>query len=129
MRFEFRLPLFFFRVTTYQSSFQLSGVTIANNTDLMKVNGLDSLADVGGAIKMRGSFDEIDLPDLNNVVGTAEFVSTEDITSSCDTLNKLSGGVIQGKVTDCRGSDASANNDTSSAGGSRLAPKSGSAAA
>ncbi|KAI0554561.1 GPI-anchored cell wall organization protein ecm33 [Xylaria curta] len=102
------------------------GLTIANNTDLMKVDGLGSLADVGGAIKMRGSFDEIDLPDLNNVVGTAEFVSTEDITSSCDTLNKLSGGVIQGKVTDCRGSDASANNDTSSAGGSSGSGSSGS---
>ncbi|KAI1751282.1 GPI-anchored cell wall organization protein ecm33 [Xylaria castorea] len=93
------------------------GLTIANNTDLMKVDGLGSLTDVGGAIKMRGSFDEIDLPELNNVVGTAEFVSTEDITKSCDTLNKLSGNIIQGKVTDCRGSDASANNDTSSAGG------------
>ncbi|TRX97122.1 hypothetical protein FHL15_001916 [Xylaria flabelliformis] len=92
------------------------GLTIANNTDLMKVDGLGSLTDVGGAIKMRGSFDEIDLPDLNNVVGTAEFVSTEDITDSCNALNKLSGNVIQGKVTDCRGSDASANNDTSSAG-------------
>ncbi|KAI1745161.1 GPI-anchored cell wall organization protein ecm33 [Xylaria scruposa] len=102
------------------------GLTIANNTDLMKVDGLDSLADVGGAIKMRGSFDEIDLPELNNVVGTAEFVSTEDITNSCDTLNKLSGNVIQGKVTDCRGSDASANNDTSSAGGSSGSGSSGS---
>ncbi|KAI0190029.1 hypothetical protein EV127DRAFT_99568 [Xylaria flabelliformis] len=102
------------------------GLTIANNTDLMKVDGLGSLADVGGAIKMRGSFDEIDLPDLNNVVGTAEFVSTADITDSCNTLNKLSGSVIQGKVTDCRGSDASANNDTSSAGGSSGNSSSGS---
>ncbi|KAH8159499.1 hypothetical protein CIB48_g8748 [Xylaria polymorpha] len=93
------------------------GLTIANNTDLTKVDGLNSLANVGGAIKMRGSFDEIDLPALDNVVGTAEFVSTEDITDSCDTLNKLSGNVIQGKVTDCHGKDAAANNDTSSAGG------------
>lgn len=92
------------------------GLTIANNTNLGKVNGLGSLADVGGAIKMRGSFDEIDLPALDNVVGTAEFVSTEDITQSCDTLNQLSGKVVQGKVTDCRGKDAGANNDTSDAG-------------
>jgi hypothetical protein len=92
------------------------GLTIANNTDLMKIDGLDSLADVGGAVKMRGSFDEIDLPKLNNVVGTAEFVSTEDIQDSCDKLMELSGNVIQGKVTDCRGGDAAANNDTSSAG-------------
>ncbi|KAI0420656.1 hypothetical protein F5X98DRAFT_13431 [Xylaria grammica] len=92
------------------------GVTIANNTELVKIDGLGSLADVGGAIKMRGSFDEIDLPSLDNVVGTAEFVSTEDITDSCDTLNKLSGGVVQGKVTECKGLVESANNDTSEAG-------------
>ncbi|KAI0474408.1 GPI-anchored cell wall organization protein ecm33 [Xylaria cf. heliscus] len=102
------------------------GLTIANNTDLSKIDGLNSLTDVGGAIKMRGSFDEIDLPKLNNVVGTAEFVSTEDITDSCDTLEKLSGNVIQGKVTDCHGSDATANNDTSSAGGSSGSSGSGS---
>ncbi|KAI0426589.1 GPI-anchored cell wall organization protein ecm33 [Xylaria sp. FL1042] len=92
------------------------GVTIANNTALEKVDGLGSLATVGGAIKMRGSFNEIDLPSLENVVGTAEFVSTDDIQSSCDTLEKLSGNVIQGKVTDCESDNATANNDTSSAG-------------
>lgn len=93
------------------------GVTIANNTDLTKVDGLDSLEDVGGAIKMRGSFDSIELPKLDNVVGTAEFVSTDDIQSSCDTLKKLSGSVIQGTVTTCEGNNALANNDTSDAGG------------
>ncbi len=92
------------------------GVTIANNTELTKIDGLDSLAGVGGAIKMRGSFDSIALPSLNNVVGTAEFVSTEDIQSSCDKLEQLSGSIIQGKVTTCESDNASANNDTSSAG-------------
>ncbi|KAF2967084.1 hypothetical protein GQX73_g6476 [Xylaria multiplex] len=92
------------------------GVTIANNTELTKIDGLGSLSRVGGAIKMRGSFDEIDLPELNDVVGTAEFVSTEDITESCDKLNELSGNVVQGKVTECKGLVATANNDTSSAG-------------
>ncbi|KAI8633709.1 hypothetical protein F5Y19DRAFT_249585 [Xylariaceae sp. FL1651] len=92
------------------------GLTIANNTALQKIDGLDSLETVGGAIKMRGSFDEIDLPKLGNVIGTAEFVSTGDISQSCDALNKLSGSVIQGKVTACQSNNASANNDTSSAG-------------
>lgn len=92
------------------------GFTIANNTQLGKVNGFDNLETVGGAIKMRGSFDEIDLPKLHDVVGTAEFVSTEDITKSCDTLKGLSGNVIQGTVTDCTSDDANANNSTSPAG-------------
>ncbi|KAI0405981.1 GPI-anchored cell wall organization protein ecm33 [Xylaria palmicola] len=88
------------------------GVTIANNTDLGKVDGFDSLEDVGGAIKMRGSFDSIELPKLDNVVGTAEFVSTKNIDNSCEDLNKLSGSVVQGKVTACDSDIASANNDT-----------------
>jgi hypothetical protein len=93
------------------------GLTIANNTILTKVDGLNSLQNVGGAILMRGSFDEIDLPALKNVVGTAAFISTDDIDQSCDTLNKLSGGVIQGKVTQCQSDNASANNNTSSGDG------------
>ncbi|KAI3326033.1 hypothetical protein HD806DRAFT_430802 [Xylariaceae sp. AK1471] len=92
------------------------GVTIANNTQLEKVDGLDSLENVGGAILMRGSFDEIDLPKLNDVVGTAEFVSTEDIQKSCDTLNNLDPKVIQGKIIKCESKDALANNGTSSTG-------------
>ncbi|KAI1173148.1 GPI-anchored cell wall organization protein ecm33 [Nemania sp. FL0916] len=94
------------------------GVTIANNTDLTKIDGLGSLEDVGGAIKFAGSFDDIALPKLANVVGTAEFTSTGDIDKSCDVLNNLSGNVVQGKVTECQSNNAEANNDTSSAGGS-----------
>jgi hypothetical protein len=93
------------------------GLTIANNTQLEKVDGLGALEDVGGAIIMRGSFDEIDLPKLDNVVGTAQFISTGDITKSCDTLNGLSGSVVQGKVTLCKSDDALANNNTSPADG------------
>ncbi|KAI1817351.1 GPI-anchored cell wall organization protein ecm33 [Poronia punctata] len=88
------------------------GLTIANNTALESINGLDSLKDVGGAIIMRGSFDSIDLPKLDNVVGTAQFVSTEDIEKSCEKLNDFSGTVIQGKVTACESKDALANNNT-----------------
>jgi hypothetical protein len=92
------------------------GLTIANNTGLSEIDGLDSLERVGGAIKMRGSFESIELPAISKVVGTAEFVSTEDISKSCETLEKLSGSVVQGKVTACDSDNALANNDTSSAG-------------
>ncbi|KAI1327361.1 GPI-anchored cell wall organization protein ecm33 [Xylariaceae sp. FL0255] len=93
------------------------GLTIANNTGLEKVDGLNDLQQVGGAIIIRGSLDEIDLPSLNNVVGTATFISTGDITSSCNTLEGLSGSVIQGTVTACQSNNSAANNDTTSAGG------------
>ncbi|KAI1439279.1 GPI-anchored cell wall organization protein ecm33 [Xylaria sp. CBS 124048] len=90
------------------------GFTIANNTALGKVNGFGSLKDVGGAILMRGSFDDIELNALTDVVGTAQFISTEDISTSCKKLQSLSGNVVQGTVTTCRGNDAGANNGTSS---------------
>ncbi|KAI0024190.1 GPI-anchored cell wall organization protein ecm33 [Xylariomycetidae sp. FL0641] len=92
------------------------GFTIANNTDLPAIDGFSKLANVGGAIKFRGSFDTVELPELNNVVGTMEVFSTEDIQSSCDKLSELSGGVIQGKLTNCQSEDENANDDTSSAG-------------
>ncbi|CAJ2502806.1 Uu.00g102000.m01.CDS01 [Anthostomella pinea] len=90
------------------------GLTIANNTALGKINGFGALQDVGGAVIFRGSMDDIELPKLENVVGTLVAISTEDLTDSCNTLNKLSGGVIQGTVTTCHGNDMDANNDTSS---------------
>ncbi|KAI1826012.1 GPI-anchored cell wall organization protein ecm33 [Xylaria intraflava] len=94
------------------------GFTVANNTDLGKIDGFGTLEDVGGAIIMRGSFDDIELPKLQNVVGTAEFLSTKDISKSCNTLKGLSGNVVQGKVTTCMGNVATANNNTSSTSGS-----------
>ncbi|KAI2640257.1 GPI-anchored cell wall organization protein ecm33 [Xylaria nigripes] len=93
------------------------GFTIANNTDLAVVDGFGSLKEVGGAILMRGSFDDIELPALNNVVGTAEFVSTRDLDKSCQKLQGLSGNVVQGKVTVCKGHVATANNGTDSVSG------------
>jgi len=91
------------------------GLTIANNTQLEEIDGLTNLKDVGGAIIMRGSFNSISLPKLDNVVGTAQFISTGDIEKSCDTLNDLSGNVVQGKVTRCESNIATANNNTSPA--------------
>ncbi|KAI1270001.1 GPI-anchored cell wall organization protein ecm33 [Xylariaceae sp. FL1019] len=90
------------------------GLTIANNTDLLKLDGFGKLADIGGAIIVRGSFDEIDLPSLDNVVGTATFVSDGNIEDSCDDLNSLGTSIIQGGVTTCKSNDSLANNSTGS---------------
>ncbi|KAI0470708.1 hypothetical protein GGR56DRAFT_141529 [Xylariaceae sp. FL0804] len=101
------------------------GFTIANNTALSIVDGFDQLANVGGAIEMRGVFTEIELPELNNVVGTATFISTDNITSSCSDLESLSGSVIQGKITTCHGEDSAANNATSGSDGNGSSSGSG----
>ncbi len=93
------------------------GLTIANNTALEEIDGFSSLERVGGAVAFRGSFTSVKLPEMDDVVGGFEVVSTEDIDSTCDTLSKLEGGVIQGKY-DCTGKAADANSNTGNADGS-----------
>ncbi|KAI1502823.1 hypothetical protein F5X99DRAFT_407628 [Biscogniauxia marginata] len=90
------------------------GFTIANNTALTKVTGFSGLTEVGGAVKVVGSFDEVAFSQLDDVKGTMSVASTEDISASCDELNGL-GSIVQGGVT-CESQNANANNDTSSAG-------------
>ncbi|KAL7622960.1 cell wall protein Ecm33 [Parahypoxylon ruwenzoriense] len=90
------------------------GFTIANNTGLEKLDGFGSLNEIGGAVKVRGSFTDVQLPSLKDVKGAFEVVSTEDIGSACQDMQSLDGGVVQGDFN-CKGNDANANNDTSDA--------------
>lgn len=93
------------------------GLQIANNTALDAINGFPKLATVLGAIKLRGNFTEIDLPDLADVRGAFDASSTANITASCDTLEKDAptnqGGnnKIQGTFS-CTSDNANANSDT-----------------
>ncbi|KAI0005625.1 hypothetical protein F4779DRAFT_630101 [Xylariaceae sp. FL0662B] len=90
------------------------GCTIANNTGLEKIDGLNKLQEVGGAVKMAGSFTDVELAAIQDVKGAFEVVSTEDISKSCDNLSKLQPSIVQGKYS-CSGHVANANDDTSSA--------------
>lgn len=90
------------------------GFTIANNTALEQLDGFGALNEIGGAVKVRGSFTDVELPDLQDVKGAFEVVSTEDIGNSCNDLNKYDNGVVQGDFN-CKGNDQNANNDTSDA--------------
>ncbi|KAI1107098.1 hypothetical protein F4804DRAFT_329620 [Jackrogersella minutella] len=90
------------------------GFTIANNTGLEKLDGFGALNEIGGAVKVRGVFTDVELPSLKDVKGAFEVVSTEDITDSCNALAGDKGGVVQGDYN-CHGKDANANNDTSDA--------------
>lgn len=88
------------------------GFTIANNTDLTKVNGFPALKDIGGAVALRGSFDDVQLPALKDVRGTFTIKSTEDIESSCKKFEDNSAALAI--PADCKGKVANANDDTSS---------------
>lgn len=93
------------------------GFLIANNTGLEKLDGFPQLKSVGGAVKLRGDFESVEFPELDDVVGAFDLVSTLDIKESCRPFDKLApksqGGNdhIQGSYT-CKGNISDANNDT-----------------
>lgn len=93
------------------------GLLIANNTGLDKVTFFNKLTDVGGAVKLRGNFTEVDFPELNVVKGAFDVSSTGDITSSCENLMKAApseqggDGRIAGTFT-CTSNNDKANEDT-----------------
>jgi hypothetical protein len=107
------------------------GLLIANNTQLIELNGLPALKTISGAVKLRGSFDVVTFPALNDVKGAFDLSSTGDIEKSCDEFKKIApskaggSGKIQGTFS-CTSNNANANSDTSSTtgtGGGSSKPK------
>jgi len=101
------------------------GLTVANNTQLESIDGFKKLERVGGAIAFRGSFTDVQLPEINDVVGGVEILSTEDIQEACQQLQDEKSTVIQGKYN-CKGKEADANENTGDADGSTGSGGSGS---
>ncbi|KAK4104530.1 hypothetical protein N658DRAFT_418805 [Parathielavia hyrcaniae] len=95
------------------------GLLIANNTGLDTVDFFPELETIGGAVKLRGNFTEVDFPALEDVKGAFDVSSTADISSSCDNLlqkapqNQGGDGRIQGTFT-CTALNENANEDTDS---------------
>jgi hypothetical protein len=107
------------------------GLLIANNTQLVELNGLPALKTISGAVKLRGSFDVVSFPALNDVKGAFDLSSTGDIEKSCTEFKKIASakdggsGKIQGTFS-CTSNNANANSDTSSTtgtGGGSSKPK------
>ncbi|KAK0755005.1 hypothetical protein B0T18DRAFT_386790 [Schizothecium vesticola] len=107
------------------------GLLIANNTALIELNGLPALKTISGAVKLRGSFDDVSFPALNDVKGAFDLSSTGDIEKSCTEFKKIASakdggsGKIQGTYS-CTSNNANANSDTSSTtgtGGGTSKPK------
>ncbi|WPH01086.1 Hypothetical protein R9X50_00392100 [Acrodontium crateriforme] len=85
------------------------GLTVANNTDLQKVNGFTSLKTIGGAFDFFGNFTDVELPAITEVQGAFNLQSTGDISKACDHFQSIAGSssVIRGTFT-CHYNDASA---------------------
>ncbi|KAH7025911.1 uncharacterized protein B0I36DRAFT_365555 [Microdochium trichocladiopsis] len=91
------------------------GFIVANNTALSQINGFSKLENIGGAIALRGSFENFTFPALDDVRGAAEITSTEDIKSSCDKFQADKGSEVQGGIS-CVAENASANENTGEGG-------------
>ncbi|EGS18333.1 putative cell wall protein [Thermochaetoides thermophila DSM 1495] len=93
------------------------GLLIANNTELEEIDAFPKLRKVGGAVKLRGSFKDVDFPSLEVVLGAFDVSSTEDIRKVCDKLKELApahqggNGKVEGTFT-CTSDNAAANEDT-----------------
>ncbi|CCC12364.1 hypothetical protein SMACR_05542 [Sordaria macrospora] len=107
------------------------GLLIANNTALEEISDFPLLETVVGAIKLRGNFTEVKFPKLQSVRGAFDLASTNDVTESCKTLEKLApskqggNGKIEGTF-DCESNNEEANEDTSGKTGSGQGTKGGS---
>ncbi|KLU89979.1 hypothetical protein MAPG_08946 [Magnaporthiopsis poae ATCC 64411] len=102
-------------------------LTIANNTRLERLDSLPKLQQVGGAVRLRGNFSDVELPALNTaqgafVKGVFDVQSTTDISKSCDALKPHArseqGGdnKIQGPFT-CESNNDKANEDINNPNG------------
>jgi len=101
------------------------GLQLANNTNLMQVDGFSRLARIGGAIDCNGFFKTVSFPALSDVRGAFNIQSHNNIDSSCSKFAPLKSGrgsVIKGPYT-CTGgkstvSGVGGGNSGSSSGGS-----------
>ena len=90
------------------------GLVLANNTALTNINGFSKLETIGGALIVRGDFNNFTLPSLKSLRGSA----TLDTTSSnftCDAFKHMQErGVIEGDVFVCKNGAVSISEDLSS---------------
>ncbi|KAF4975357.1 hypothetical protein FZEAL_7841 [Fusarium zealandicum] len=82
---------------------------IENNTALESIDDFGKLEKVYGGISLRGSFEKVELPKLEQVRGTVVVTSTTDISEFCDPFQKLDDdGAIDGGMT-CTSNNKKAN--------------------
>lgn len=84
---------------SFKSLEKISGdMTIQNNTALEELSGFPELEGVAGAILLAGNFETVELPKLNDVLGTVTVTSTTDISDFCKFFDDASDDdKIQGK--------------------------------
>ncbi|KAM3448484.1 hypothetical protein MY3296_007763 [Beauveria thailandica] len=85
-------------------------LTIVNNTNLNEITGFPELKSVENML-LGGTFENAELPKLDDVKGTINVKSTSNLTDVCKFFNGLKGKVVQGKVNCAGGLDNKTAND------------------
>lgn len=99
------------------------GLFLANNTELMAIDGFPALKGIGGDINFYGTFDSVMLPSLVDVKGASNVYTSSSNSSICDVFSGLkSKQVIKGKNT-C--DTSSSNTDGKGGSGSSSGSSSG----
>lgn len=102
-------------------------VVIANNTRFSKIDGIPNLEDIGSALVVQGSFNELDLHSLKSVKGGAQII-TNSANYSCDSMHDLQrNGGIQGRQFVCNNGVSSISSRIGSSTTSRTSRNSTSA--
>lgn len=90
------------------------GLVLANNTDLTNINGFSKLETIGGALIVKGDFNDFSLPSLKSLRGSAT-LDTSSSNFTCDAFKRLQErGVIEGDVFVCKNGAVSISEDLSS---------------
>lgn len=79
-------------------------IQIANNSELIEIDGFPKLKSIGGAFDMSGNFTSVQTPELNSVKGAFNLQSSGQLNDTCDFYKDLhKKKLIQSKDYTCEG--------------------------
>jgi len=64
-------------------------IVIANNSALLEIDGFSQLQKIGGAFDMSGNFSTVETPQINDIEGTFNLQSSDNVTAACDFYQSL----------------------------------------
>lgn len=76
---------------------------IANNSDLMSVDGFPVLKSIGGAFDVSGNMSKVDTPKLDDVKGAFNLQSSDNVTAACAFYQPLKDKKLIRGIYTCRG--------------------------
>jgi len=101
----------------------VGGLQIANNSELVTINGFEKLKTVTGALDVTGNYSDAEFPALTRVDGAFHMVSSSNF--SCTHFNSIRSQDFLGTYT-CTPTSSNVQSGTGSSGGSSTSSGAGS---